>query len=140
MKWIKSILPVAILLVSVSVSPAWAHGRQMNHSPRWGIGLVINPFPLFYSPYYSAPYYPYPSRYYPEVIVDTVIMPARNTVYVQQSNSISFSPYPAVSVTPESGVSGGDWYYCHHPDGFYPSIKTCPSGWQRVPAQAPTDR
>lgn len=145
MNWMKSILAVTISLVSISAIAAPMRGGHFSHGPRWGIGLIINPFPLFYSSYYPAPYYPaayspYPYRYYPEVMVETVITPVPNTVYIQPSNGTASTPYPAISVMPESGAKNGDWYYCHNPDGFYPSIKTCPAGWQRVPAQAPADR
>jgi len=27
------------------------------------------------------------------------------------------------------------WYYCNSPQGYYPSVPACPSGWQTVPAQ-----
>jgi hypothetical protein len=29
------------------------------------------------------------------------------------------------------------WYHCTRPDGYYPYIKACPGGWQKVPAQPP---
>jgi hypothetical protein len=27
------------------------------------------------------------------------------------------------------------WYYCTNPPGYYPSVQTCPTPWQRVPAR-----
>ena len=27
------------------------------------------------------------------------------------------------------------WYYCRNPEGYFPYVKECPSGWQTVPAQ-----
>ncbi|HEY8101073.1 MAG TPA: YXWGXW repeat-containing protein [Burkholderiaceae bacterium] len=31
----------------------------------------------------------------------------------------------------------GFWYYCHNPDGYYPHVKECPSGWQKVEPKTP---
>ncbi|HTD06542.1 hypothetical protein [Undibacterium sp.] len=146
MKWMKAILLVLIALSSATASMAWAdHGRGGGgfrggahgdfhggfhggfRGPRVGFGLFVDPFPLFYGPaYYGPAYYPY---YYPDVVVS----PAPATVYVDPSAAV---------VAPGSGQpsQSNDWYYCHNPDGYYPSVRVCPSGWQRVPAQPPSDR
>ena len=30
------------------------------------------------------------------------------------------------------------WYFCQDPEGYYPYVKQCPKGWQKVvPKQAP---
>lgn len=29
------------------------------------------------------------------------------------------------------------WYHCKSPAGYYPYVKTCPGGWERVPATPP---
>ena len=83
----------------------------------WGrvhIGVVV-PFGPFWGPY-VAPYpYAYPS---PPVVVQSP--PA---VYVQ----------PAPQTAPA-------WYYCEHPQGYYPYVQQCPGGWRPVaptPAPAP---
>lgn len=26
----------------------------------------------------------------------------------------------------------GYWYFCRDPEGYYPYVKKCPKGWQRV--------
>jgi hypothetical protein len=28
------------------------------------------------------------------------------------------------------------WYYCQNPQGYYPYVKQCPSGWTKVPPSA----
>jgi hypothetical protein len=39
---------------------------------------------------------------------------------------------------PEEGVEGsappaqGWWYWCSDPQGYYPSVRECPGGWQQV--------
>ncbi|WP_394777688.1 hypothetical protein [Undibacterium sp.] len=143
MKWIKASLLVLVALGSVTASSAWAdhghfggyrggfHGGYHGYGgPRVGLGLYLDPFPLFYGPAYYGPAY-YPS--YSEVVVG----PAPTTVYVQPSATISGPSYPDNAGGSQPGQSS-DWYYCHKPDGYYPSVKTCPSGWQRVP-QTPAD-
>lgn len=131
-----------ILSMCAATATVSAKGRHF-HGPRISIGFGIGfaPFgysyPLGYSRnYYPASYYSYQSIYYPEVMVSTVVAPT--PVYVRQDDAVSTRPLQ--STQPEISSNGSDWYYCHNPDGFYPSIKTCPSGWQRVPAQAPTNR
>ncbi|MDY7537181.1 hypothetical protein QN372_11160 [Undibacterium sp. RTI2.1] len=133
MKLIKPFVSMLVILAITSSSVALA--RPFYHGPRFGLGIYVNPFPVFASSYYyGGPYY-YPNtyRYYPDVVVAPP-----TTVYIEQSNSNNPPNNYVTPGTPQQ--SSGDWYYCHNPDGFYPSIKSCPAGWQRVPAQAPADR
>jgi hypothetical protein len=50
-------------------------------------------------------------------------------VYIEQSQAASA---PSTIATPRPS---NYWYYCTNPDGYYPYIKQCGSGWQKV---APT--
>lgn len=138
------VFAILILAMCAATNTALAKDRHF-HGPRISIGFGIGfaPFgysyPLGYSRnYYPASYYPYQSIYYPEVLVSTVVTPA--PVYVRQVDTGSTRPFQSSQIQPEVSANGSDWYYCHNPDGFYPSIKACPSGWQRVPAQVPSDR
>jgi len=63
--------------------------------------------------YYGKPYYGYP-LYYPSVVVES---PAP-LVYREQQ------PAPASAVN--------YWYYCAAANGYYPYVRECPSGWQKV--------
>ena len=68
---------------------------------------VIIGAPFFYpGPYY---YYPPPPPYYY----------APPPVYIEQ--------YPGAPA-PQSQ----DWYYCPNANAYYPYVKDCPGGWQRV--------
>lgn len=67
-------------------------------------------------PYYYPPYYAYPP---------TVIAPSAPPVYIQQEQ-----PQP---VQPQSNY----WYHCQDPEGYYPYVKNCPSGWIPVSPQPP---
>jgi hypothetical protein len=65
-----------------------------------------------YSPYWYYPppyYYPYPA----------VIAAPTPPVYVERSQEDSW------------------WYYCESSRGYYPYVKECPGGWQRVPPAPP---
>jgi hypothetical protein len=87
----------------------------------WGPTVVIGAGPWWYPYYgYGYPYaYPYAnSAYPPPVIVDNAPQ-----TYIEQD-----------AQTPQQ-----DWYYCQNPQGYYPYISECPSGWQPVAPQ-PTPR
>ena len=58
-----------------------------------------------------AYYYPPPYYYYPPA------RPAEPPVYVER-------------IDPNEQ---GWWYYCDAAKGYYPYVKECASGWQRVP-------
>jgi hypothetical protein len=77
------------------------------------VGVIVDiPFPGYY--------YPYPYPYYPPVVV----APAQPPVYIEQQPA---APQP-----------GSYWYHCNTPEGYYPYVKACPSGWQQVaPTPAP---
>lgn len=103
------LLVVAAVLAS---PPAEAHGRRSSVH----IGLGFGYWGPFWGPpwwYYPAPYYYYPP--YPPVVVQKAPV-----TYIEQGSS----------------DAGGWWYYCEASKGYYPYVKECPSGWQRV-APAP---
>jgi hypothetical protein len=108
----------ALLLASAGPSDAWSghggfhrgfHGGFHRFGgPRIGIGIGIGPF---WAPFW-APYA------YPPVVVAP---PPQ--VYVQPSPPVAAQPPPPAS-----------WYYCEHPQGYYPYVQQCPGGWRQVPA------
>jgi hypothetical protein len=110
MKWIKSALLLVILLGAAASEPAWAdRGHHFGGHSRAHVGVFIGA-PLFW-PYYPEPYY------YPPVVV----VPSSPPVYIEQGASSS-QQY---------------WYFCNSPQGYYPYVKQCPSGWQQVTPQPP---
>ncbi len=152
---IKPLLAATFLLLATGSTPGLAreHSRQGHHAGfGLGLGLVINPFPSYYRPYYgstrpySHPYfysayrpyastanYPYGYRDYSEVVVNTVVTTTPGMIYIPDSGNGNTPVYTTSQSGTEPTANGSDWYYCHNPDGFYPSIKICASGWQRVP-------
>jgi hypothetical protein len=110
-----------ILLGGIAFSSAaFAEHGHGGHSS-FGLFLGV-PYP-YASPYYGYPY-GYPYAYYPPVV-----MPAQPQVYIQQDNQ---QPVPQQSQVPQAS---NYWFHCANPDGYYPYIKECPAGWQKV---APT--
>jgi hypothetical protein len=118
----------AALLAMTTVGTAQAGGGYYGrhwHGGHWGdssVGVVVG-VPLGW-PYYAGGFYDWP--YYPPA--RTVVVEQEPTVYIERGASAS------------DGGDGGDgwWHYCHNPKGYYPSVKKCPGGWERV-APNPTD-
>lgn len=99
-----------LVVLGVAVSgPALAHGRV-----HFGVFIGGSVFPGYYAPYY-------PPVYYPPVYVT----PPSPPVYIERQAA----PTPA---QPQ-----GDWFYCEDSKTYYPYVKECPGGWQRVSPQPP---
>lgn len=104
-------LALLVVLAGISASPpAEAHGRA-----RVGIGFH------FGSPFWSPWWYPPPYYYYPPPVV---YVPSQPTTYIEQNPPAQQDP-------------SGWWYYCETSRGYYPYVKECPAGWQRVPPAPP---
>jgi hypothetical protein len=76
--------------------------QQFHHRHRARVGVFI-----------AAPLaWHFPPPYYAPVIA----VPASPPVYIEQGAASE----PAY------------WYHCEDPEGYYPYVKECPGGWQRV--------
>jgi len=110
-----AVLALLLALTGVFASaPAEAHGRA-RVSVGFGFGYP------FWGPYWGPWYYPPPYYHYPGY---AVVVPAQPTTYIEQGSS----------------ETAGWWYYCDASRGYYPYVKECPSGWQRVPPAPPPAR
>ena len=122
---------VVLLLGSMPENSAHARRSGHSHGSRVGVGIWLGPgwwgpyhYPSFYYPYY--PYYPY-YRTEPPL----VIQQRPEEEYVQPD--------------PEAEEQQIFWYYCKDPQGYYPYVKECPSGWMKVvpsppPSSSPPDK
>lgn len=110
-------LAVALLAVAGSAS-ALAHGGH-HRGPRVSLGFVFGG-PAYWG--YPAYYYPPPYYYYPRAVPG----PAEPTVYIERGDAHAL---------PEQ--SQGYWYYCPEAKAYYPYVKHCAGGWQRVTPQPP---
>ncbi len=138
--------PLSIIFVALASlltsSAALAHQPSHYYRPRVSLGFSVSPVHYHHS-HYRVAYYPYDYswRYYPGLVIAPTVsysVPVvSNTVYPVvydqptyiYNNNNNYQP-----INPPSNPRN-DWLYCHQPDGFYPAIKSCPGGWQRVPAQ-----
>lgn len=112
MNWTKKIIFLAALaLLGAAVSEsALAHGRRIHSSVGFFVGVP------FGWPYWHYP--PYPSQ--------VVVVPAQPQTYIEQE--------PAQAAPAQQGY----WYYCAGSQAYYPYVKECPGGWQRVAPRPPS--
>jgi hypothetical protein len=116
---------------------SWYHGGYY-HGGYYGccgsvtVGFYFGPgfiygypfYPYYYPPYYTSVYYPYVSGDLPQP-----------TQYIEQEQAQA----GGADIYDQGGGASqlAVWYYCDKPEGYYPYVRTCPSGWQQVPAQPP---
>lgn len=110
------------LLLSHSTVQADPHfgGRHFGHRhhfhpyPRFGFywGAPVWPRTYYYDPYYPP--------YYPPAIV--TVPPPSPPVYIERSPPVSN----------QQQLPSGYWYYCSNPEGYYPYVNDCPTGWRQV--------
>jgi len=115
MKTTKAVIALATVifgLLATESAFAW-------HRARVGVGFYFGvPVTGYYPGYYYPPYYPY----YPPT---TVVVPAQPQTYIEQA------PQAPQAAPPAQGY----WYYCPDSKAYYPYVKDCPAGWQRVSPQ-----
>jgi hypothetical protein len=116
-----AVLALLVALAGVfATDPARAQKRSHSHShshSHVSVGFAFG-YPWWgpWGPWYwPGPYY-YPAP---------VVVPSQPVTYIEQGSA------PA----PESW-----WYYCDSSKSYYPYVKECPSGWQRVPPAPPPSR
>jgi len=126
--WMLVLVVFGVLASNSAMAQHRGHGFARGHGygghARIGISLGI---PVFAASYYYAPYYAYPAYSYRAPVY---VYPSAPAEYVEQG-TIQAPPAQALAQT------AGYWYYCAASSTYYPYVKECPSGWQRVPAQPP---
>jgi hypothetical protein len=127
MKTTKTILALVIALAGLTLAESalaggyyrggYHGGYRGYYGPRVTVGLGFGygwPYAGYYGygyPYY-APYYAAPA-------------------YVQQQPTVYVEQPQAQQVQQPTGY----WYFCNDSRAYYPYVKECPSGWQRVAPQ-----
>jgi hypothetical protein len=102
----QKILVVLLAVFLAGTGSAWAHWRG-------NVGVYVGPA-------WGPVWYPSPYYYPPQVIV---VPPPQPTVYIEQQDVAPAAP----------AVTGQQyWYYCKSGKGYYPYVKECPEGWQKV--------
>ena len=117
--WV-ALIVVALLLVAIPLSDAWAGGWRGGHGGHGGHGRVFIGSSFWWGPpypYYYPYYYPYPYTVYSVPPAPVIV---EQPVYTQQ---------PAAA--PE-----GYWYYCESSKAYYPSVPLCAEAWIKVPPRS----
>jgi hypothetical protein len=140
-RYLKAV-PVFLLLVfgAMASGPAMAqrygHGYGYGHGGgvRFGISLGL---PLFGLGYYPGPYSSYPAYAYP---APAYAYPGPAYAYPgpAAAPSAAYVEQGFPQAAPAPAQPQGDWYYCADSKSYYPYVRECPGGWQRVPAQPPS--
>jgi hypothetical protein len=115
MKTFKKLLAVALVIggaFAAESALAWSHSHVVV-----GVGIGV-PVGVPYYGYYGYGAYPY---YYPPYYSAPVVVQQQPSVYVEQQ--------------PAAAPAQGYWYYCNDTRAYYPYVKDCASGWQRVAPQ-----
>ena len=110
MNRVKAVLTLSAVLLGAAASApafAWHHGGV-----RFGVVVGAPFYPWYYPPYYYYPPYP-----------PVVTVPSGPTTYIEQGGAQSAPPRTSY------------WYYCAESKTYYPYVKECPGGWQRVAPQ-----
>ena len=146
------LVPVVLVLVfgAVASSSAMAqrggrgggYSHGSGHGGGVGLGLALGAA-LVGLAYYSRPAYSYPAYSYP------------GPAYAYPGHAYTYPgpayAYPGPAVAPSAGYveqnvpqaapapaqPQGDWYYCADSNAYYPYVRECAEGWQRVPSTPP---
>jgi hypothetical protein len=108
---------------------AWEHGRYVWFAGHWererrGYRYVERRWELVAGEWHFLPGY-----WAPAVQPPVMVAPPPAPVYVERGDAV-----PAPQSDP------ANWYYCHNPDGYYPYVKQCASGWEKVTPKPPGER
>ena len=101
-----ALLAISFFVAAVAAADADAHGpRGRVH---FGVHIGAPWYPLWHPWYFPGPYYS-------ETVV---VQRSEPPVYVERDEPAAASP--------------GWWYYCEQSKTYYPYVKSCAGGWQKV--------
>jgi len=114
---------IPLLLAALALCAAVAAPARADSRVRLGVSVGV-PLgaPYYYDPYYD-PYYYYPPPYYPPRVL---VVPQTPPTYIERGDAAR-----------EEAPASAYWYYCEESKTYYPYVKHCPGGWQRVAPQPP---
>lgn len=105
-----AVIAVLALGAVLASEPAEAGRTRVTVGVGFGFGYPYwGPWGPWGPWHYPPPYY-YPSP---------VVVRSEPVTYIEQGSSAS-------------AEQGSWWYYCDTTKGYYPYVKECPAGWQRV--------
>lgn len=107
-----------LLVAGLALGAACAGPAFADRHVHFGVSIGV---PLG-DPYYPYPYYADPYYYPPRVVV----VPESPPTYIERGDP-----------EPDAAPATAYWYYCAESKTYYPYVKHCPGGWQRVAPQPP---
>jgi hypothetical protein len=110
---------LALLLAALALGAAFSESASAHGRVVVGVGFG---FPLWPAPWYYGGPYPYSYPYY---YGSPFVVSSPPATYIERQDA---APAPAAADW---------WYYCEQSRGYYPYVKTCPTGWQKVPPAPP---
>lgn len=122
------LLIVAFGIAASTPALARGFGRGHGHGGSVRFGLFVGA-PLLLSSGYWGPHYYTPSPYYSPYYSPVIAGPVSPPTYIEQGQMSA----PADPAAPQPGY----WYYCNDARAYYPYVKECLGGWQRVSPQPP---
>lgn len=143
-----ALIAIAAILVPVGAAMAdgrghggghWGGGWHGGRGWGWsGFGLGVAAGSLLGYPYYYQPYYPYYSYgpYYDPYWYAPAYRPYTRVIVPEQEPEYTEEPvYSGPART--RATTGGSWYYCRKSNAYYPYVRSCAGGWEKVPAVPP---
>ena len=117
--FVPSLVAIVFAVLTLGSVEAFAHRSSVH------FGLSVG-YPGWYypPPYYYPPVHPYFDPYY----YPSYGYPAGATSYIEQA------------VPPQVEASSHWWYYCAAAKAYYPYVRECAGGWQRVSPTPPPGR
>ena len=116
---------LATLGLAGAAAPVAAHGWDQ---PRVGVYLGFGgpAWPGYWGPrpYWGPRYYGYGYAAPP------ILVPAYPPVVIERAPEVYVERETAPTSPPEQW-----WYWCRSSQSYYPYVKSCPEGWQKVPPQ-----
>ena len=125
MRAITAALMIAATLLGVMASePASAHGR-VHVGVGFGFGGYWPGYWGGWPGYWGAPYPYYAPYYYQPAVTSAPV------TYIERADEVR---------APASTGRRDWWYLCPETKTYYPYVKECPGGWQKVEPQPSAER
>lgn len=145
MKTVKQCAFLVLAMIAMSLLPSGSalagHGHGGGHWHGHGgghvhgsVGIFLGPsFGPYYPGFYGDPFfYGYPPPYY-GYPAPVIVTPQQPPVYIEQAPQYQTDAPQSYSEQQQEYF----WYHCKKPEGYYPYIKDCPAGWQKVTPEPP---
>ena len=163
-KLVSVLLLLVFGVVASGSAMAQRSGRSGGYSHGGGVGLGIAlGATLLGLAYYSRPAYSYPAYAYPGpayaypgpdytypgpayAYPGPAVAPSAGYVEQGYSHALPAPRYdeqgysqaaPPPAPTQAQPQPQGDWYFCANSNAYYPYVRECAGGWQRVPPTPP---